>query len=126
MHNETTYGNGLFSVVKATITALAISLLAAVLFAVVLRSVNIPDSAIYPVNQVLKSISLTAGVLGFIRGEKGWLKGGGTGLLFTTLSYLAFSAIGGNFSLSWLIVAELFAAFLVGAVGGSLAVNMKK
>jgi putative membrane protein (TIGR04086 family) len=126
MRNETVYGNGLFSVIKATATALALSLLLAVLFAVVLRSATVPSGVIYPVNQILKNIALATGVLSFVRGEKGWLKGGGTGLLFTALSYLAFSAIGGNFSLSWLIAVEILTAFLVGAIGGSLAVNMKK
>ena len=126
MQNETVYGDGFFSIIKGTALALAISLLEAVLFAVVLRSASIPDGWIYPINQVLKSVALATGVLTFMRGEKGWLKGGGTGLLFTALSYLAFSSIGGDFSMSWLIVAELVTAFLVGAIGGSVAVNLKK
>ena len=126
MRNETVYGNGLFAVVKATATALGLSLLFAVLFAVVLQSTVLPDKVIYPVNQLLKNIALVVGVLTFVRGEKGWLKGGGTGLLFTALSYLAFSAIGGDFSVSWLILLELATAFLIGGIGGSLAVNLKK
>ena len=124
--NETTYGNGVFTIVKAVLLSLAVSLLAAVVFAVILQAAPMAQRTIYTVNQVLKAVALAVGVLAFIRGEKGWLKGGVSGLLFTGLSYLAFSAIGGDFSLSWLIFAELAITFLVGAICGSLAVNMKK
>ena len=124
--NETTYGNGVFTIVKAVLLALAVSLLAAVVFAVILQAAPMAQGTIYTINQVLKAVALAVGVFAFIRGEKGWLKGGVSGLLFTGLSYLAFSAIGGDFSLSWLIFAELAITFLVGAICGSLAVNMKK
>ena len=124
--NGTTYGNGVFTIVKAVLLSLAVSLLAAVVFAVILQAAPMAQGTIYTINQVLKAVALAVGVFAFIRGEKGWLKGGVSGLLFTGLSYLAFSAIGGDFSLSWLIFAELAITFLVGAICGSLAVNMKK
>ena len=126
MSNETSYGNGFFSIVKATGFALAFSLLSAVIFAVILQTTSLGERVIYPVNQTLKGCSLAVGALVCVRGEKGWLKGGGAGLLFTGLSYLAFSALGGDFSLSWLIFAELALAFVVGGIGGTLAVNLKK
>ena len=126
MRNERAYGNGFFTVIKATLLALAVSLLTAVVFAVILRAAPIARRTIYTVNQVLKGISILIGVSVFVRGEKGWLKGGGTGSLFTALSYLAFSAIGGDFSFTWLIFVELLTAFLIGAIGGVLAVNIRK
>lgn len=125
MRNETSYGNGMFSVIKAVLLSLAISLLSAIVFAVILRSTSLSEKAIYPVNQTVKALSIAIGALVFVRGEKGWLKGGGVGLLFTALSYLAFSALGGDFSLSWLIFAELAIALVVGAVSGIVAVNLK-
>ena len=126
MQNERTYQNGLFDVIKGVALALAFSFLAAIVFAAILRAVNIPDSVIYPVTQTIKGIAIVLGALVCTRGEKGWLKGGGVGLLFTALSYLAFSAIGGDFSLSWLIFVEIFIAFTLGALAGSLAVNLKR
>ncbi len=126
MRNETAYGNGFFTMVKATLLALAVSLLSAVVFAVIIRAAPCGAGTIYTVNQAIKALSLTLGVLVFVRGEKGWLKGGCVGLLFTALSYLAFSALGGDFSLSWLILLELVTAFFIGAIAGSLAVNLKK
>ena len=126
MQNNRVYGDGIFTVVKAAGLALALSLLGAVIFAVLLRVCNFKDGVIYPVNQTIKGLAIAVGSLVCIRGEKGWLKGGGAGLLFAGLSYLAFSALGGDFTLSWLIFAELALAFLVGGIGGTLAVNLKK
>ena len=126
MKNETSYGNGFFTVIKGAALALGVSLLSVVVFACVLRICNLSDKIVYPVNQCIKGIAVVIGALAFVRGEKGWLKGGAIGLIFTALSYLAFSSLGGDFSLSWLIVLELAIATITGALGGILAVNMKK
>ena len=126
MSNETSYGNGFFSIVKATGFALAFSLLSAVIFAVILQTTSLSERVIYPINQTIKGISIALGVLFLVRGEKGWLKGGVVGLLFTALAYLALSAIGGDFSLGWLILLEVLIAALVGAISGSLAVNLRR
>ena len=126
MRNETMNGDGVFPIVKAVLLSLAVSLLASVVFAVILRAASWGEGVIYPVNQIVKVISIALGALVFVRGEKGWLKGGAVGLLFTALSYLAFSALGGDFSLSWLIFVEVGVAFLAGALSGILAVNLKK
>lgn len=126
MREESTYENGIFTVVKGMLCALAISLLATVIFANILRGVPIPDKVIYPINQIIKGVSVALGTIFFVRGEKGWLKGGGVGLLFTALSYLAFSALGGDFSLSWLIILEVIIAALTGAIGGAIGVNLRQ
>ena len=115
-----------FPIVKAVLLALGVSLLLAVTFAVVLRATSWGENIVYPVNQVIKVIAVMVGTLVFVRGEKWWLQGGIVGLLFTALSYLAFSSIGGDFSLSWLILLELGVAFLAGSLSGILAVNLRK
>ena len=120
------YGDSFFTIIKAAGLALALSLLGAVIFAVVLRISDGADKMIYPITQTIKGVALVVGVLACVRGEKGWLKGGGAGLMFTALSYLAFSALGGDFSLSWVILIEVIGTFLAGAIGGALAVNLKK
>ena len=126
MQNETTVGNGLFQILKGALLALAFSFLMTVIFANVLRFTPLPDKVIYPVNQTVKVLSIAVGTLVFIRGEKGFLKGIAVAPIFTALSYLAFSAIGGDFSLSWLIFAELFIAILSGIICGAVAVNLRR
>ena len=125
MRNENSFNEG-FSIVKGVACALIISLLGAIIFAVILRACALSDKVIYPITQTIKWVALSVGVLLFTRGEKGWLKGGIVGLLFTAVSYLAFSAIGNQFSLSWLILAELVFALFIGALSGIIAVNVKR
>ena len=86
MQNETTTGNHFFQIVKGVALALCFSLLAAVVFANVLRATTVPDKAVYPVNQTIKIVAVSIGTLVFVRGEKGFIKGGAIGLLFTALS----------------------------------------
>ncbi len=126
MQEENAYGNGIFTTVKGLLCALAAALLLTVIFASILQVSPLPDSVIYPVNQVIKGVSIALGTVLFVRGDKGWLKGGAVGLLFTALSYLAFSALGGDFSLSWLILLELVIALLTGAIGGAVGVNLRE
>ena len=126
MQREGSVGESLFQIIKGTGLALVLSLLTALLFAVLLRCTYIPDSLIYPVNQTLKAICIIVGALVCVRGEKGFIKGGAIALLFTALSYLAFSAIGGDFSLSWMIVVEVFLALMTGVLSGSIAVNLRR
>ena len=125
MRNENSFNEG-FSIVKGVAFAMAVSLLAAIVLAVLLRGGFLSNVIIYPINQAVKSVALALGVLLFIRGEKGLLKGVAVGLLFTAVSYLAFSAIGNDFSLSWLILAELALAVIIGGISGILAVNMTR
>lgn len=123
---STTNTNLFISIFKSAGLSVAVSFLFAVIFASVLRVTALPDSVIYPVNQTLKVISIAAGVLAFVRGEKGWLQGMAVGALFTALSYLLFAAIGNDFSLSYLIFAELFVGLASGGLCGMIAVNLRR
>ncbi|MBQ7912580.1 MAG: TIGR04086 family membrane protein [Clostridia bacterium] len=125
MQNENSLG-GVFSIVKAAVLALAVSFLSTVVLAAILRITTMPHKAIYPITQTLKVIFVLLASLLFIRGEKGWLKGGAVGLIFTALSYLTFSAVGGDFSLSWLVLVEVGLALFAGALGGVIGVNLRR
>lgn len=125
MQNERV-GNGFFQVIKGVAFALGFSFLAAVVLASILRYTQIPDKVVYPINQTIKVVAVLLGALTFVRGEKGFMKGFGIGSLYTALSYLTFSAIGGDFSLSWLIFVELFLGLFAGVVGGAIAVNVRR
>ena len=125
MRNDHVFEDG-FSIVKGMALSVAVALLGAIIFAVILRVCALPDKIIYPVNQTIKAVSVILGVLAFVSGEKGWMKGGATGLLFTAVSYLVFSAIGGDFSVTWLILTELAVGGFVGMISGIIAVNIKR
>jgi len=115
-----------FEIAKAALVSLLLSLVCAFAFAILLRACNLSDKVVLPVNQVLKTLCLFFGVLLCIRGEKGLLKGALTGLFYAMLSYLTFSSLGGDFSLSWLIVVEVLFCMLAGSLSGIFAVNVKR
>ena len=125
MRNERLYGD-VFAVIKGVLTSLAISVLFAIFFAVVLRVSPVPDKAVYPVNQTVKVLAAFLGALLFVRGEKGWKKGLWIGTLFFALSYVTFSTVGGTFSLSPLMLAELVFTLLGGVLGGVVGVNLRR
>ena len=125
MRNNDSYGSGYFSMIKGVGFALLLSLLLSVIFANVLIAAPMGDKAIYFVNQIVKMLSVAIGTFAFVRGEKGWLKGGGIGLLFTAFSYLTFSALGGDFSLSPLLIGEILLALLTGVICGICAVHRR-
>ncbi len=122
MQNERT-NNDFFQVAKGVGVALAFSLIAVIIFASVLRFTTIPSNAVYPVNQTIKIIAVCIGSLLFIRGEKGLIKGLLLAGVYTMLSYLTFSSLGGDFSLAWTIFVELALSLLAGGICGVIAVN---
>ena len=126
MGREFGHGNGLFQIIKGVGFALACSLVATFILAVVLRVCVLPDRVIYPINQTIKALAVAIGTLCFVREEKGIWKGLGIGLLFSALSYLTFSALGGDFTMSAWIIAELALSAFIGIVCGIIAVNLKK
>ena len=125
MENERT-GNVFFQILKGVGTALAISFLGVIILASVLLYAPMQTTTVYIVNQCIKILALAVGVLIFVRGEKGFLQGMAIAALFTALSFLAFSAVGGDFSLSWLILVDILLGLIVGAFGGIAAVNLKR
>ena len=108
-------GGAPFQIIKSVGIALVFSLF-----------FSVSDKVIYPVNQAVKVLAVFVGCLAGVRGEKGWIKGVGVGLLFTALSYLAFSCVGGDFSLSWLILAETAIGAVAGALSGAISVNLRR
>jgi putative membrane protein (TIGR04086 family) len=119
-------GDTAFQIIKSVGISLVFSLFLSVAIACALRFFSVSEKVIYPINQGVKVLAVFVGCLAGVRGEKGLIKGVVAGLLFTALSYLTFSALGGDFSLSWWIVIELFLSLLSGAVGGAVAVNIRR
>ncbi len=112
--------------VKAAVFATLIGLLFSLLFAVVCYFFPLPPKWLLIVTQTLKAVSLLLGCLLCLSKEGGWWKGLLTGALFTALSFLTFSAVGGDFSLSWLLLLDVLLGLIVGAFGGIAAVNLKR
>lgn len=124
MQNESV-GKEWFQIIRGVALALGLALLGVIILAAVLPATPLENKAMYPLNQTVKLVAVFIGALATVREEKGLLKGAIIGVLFTALSYLTFSAIGGDFSLSWLIVCELLLCVASGAIAGAIGVNKR-
>ena len=123
MENESVAN--ILQIVKATLLGIACSLFLTVVFAIVLTIGNFSDKLILPVNTCLKAVSIFVGCALGVRGEKGWIKGLIVGLLFVCLSGLLYSLIGGDFSVSWLVLIEVLFGAVAGTLSGIFAVNIR-
>lgn len=115
--------NVFLTVLKGTLIALSISIIGVLIFAFVLRFVSIPDSAISPVNQVIKGVSILVGTIFALRKNKemGLIKGLLIGLFYIVLAFLTFSLLDGNFNLSATILNDLLFGSIVGMIAGIIS-----
>lgn len=116
------------SVLKGALFALSFSLIAILIFAFLLRFIAIPDSAIKPVNQVIKILSVFFGVFMGLKKSKemGLISGLVIGLLYTIIAFVAFSILDGGFSFSISLINDLLFGSITGAICGIIAVNFRK
>ena len=116
------------SIIKGTMVALCISLLLVLVFAFLLKFTNIPDSAINPVNQVIKGASILAGVFIGLKKSKelGLVSGLLIGFIYTILAFLVFSILSGHFVFDTTLLTDIVFGAVIGAICGIISVNIKK
>ena len=120
--------NILFDVIKGALTAVSITLILILLFAVIVRFLNISDGWIFPINQVIKVISIIFGVLVMLKSnrEKGFLKGMFLGATYFILSFFVFSILQGNFAFAMKNLYDFILTTLMGGLIGIILVNIRK
>ena len=115
----------LVQVAKASVVGTLISLVFVFIFASVALYFPMGSTAQTLVAQTLKALSLLVGSFLSIRGEGGWKKGAIAGLLFTMLTYVSFSSIGG-FAWSWKLLLDFMLCEAVGIFSGIASVNLRR
>lgn len=114
--------------IKGTLIALCISLVLILVFAFLLKFTNIPDTAIAPINQVIKGVSIFLGVFIGMKKSKelGLVCGLLIGLSYTLLAFLVFSILSGSFILDITLLTDIIFGAVIGAICGIICVNIKK
>lgn len=117
-----------FVLLKGTLISLAVSLVGILIFAFFIKYVAVPTSAIRPVNQVIKGISLLVGTLIALKktDKMGLVTGLLIGLFYTVLAFVVFSILDGHFEFSKTLVNDLLFGGIIGAICGIIAVNLRK
>lgn len=117
----------ILDILKSLLLTVAFSLVFVLIFAVVIKFVDLGDEIIMPVNEVLKSLSVLFGMLLGIKSPcKGALKGGLVGALFCVVSYLLFGIINADFSVDLMQLIDSAIMIVMGVVSGIIAVNVKE
>lgn len=117
-----------FVLLKGTLISLAVSLVGILIFAFFIKYVAVPTSAIRPVNQVIKGISLFVGTFVALKktDKMGLVTGLLIGLFYTVLAFVVFSILDGHFEFSKTLVNDLLFGGIIGAICGIIAVNLRK
>ena len=115
-------------IAKGTLLALCTSLVLVLVFAFLLKFTNISDSAIAPVNQVIKGVSIFLGVFIGLRKckELGLVSGFLIGFIYTLVAFLLFSILSGSFTFDLSLLTDAVFGAVIGAICGIISVNIKK
>ena len=113
-------------IVRASLIAVIISLLAVLILGIIMKFVDISDAILLPVNQVIKVISVLLGcIIGIKCKTRGALKGLSVGAIYTLASILLFWIVNGNLGGNFGVV-DAVSGLITGAVSGIIAVNTGK
>jgi len=125
---DTKGNNKILLVAKAVFWAVSLSLLGVLIFAVVIKYTDISESAIQPINQVIKVLSILAGC--FVVGKKiesnGWLWGIIIGVLYTITAFVIFSILDGSFHFGVNLLNDILFGGILGLIAGVLCIAMRK
>ena len=117
----------LSNVLKGSLVSVSVSLVLILIFALLIKFLNIPDGAIQPVNQAIKIISILFGVIAALKNfpQKGLLTGALIGLIYTILAFMFFSLLSGQLIINASLFIDVVFALLMGAMCGIFFVNRK-
>ena len=110
------------SIVKASLVGLVISILMVLLFAFVLKFVDLNSSTITTVDQIIKVISIFIAVflLSKSTSDKVLIKGIIVGALYSVIAFVVFSILNGGVVFSVAILTDVGFSSLVGGVSAIL------
>lgn len=118
----------LASILSGVIVAVAVTLVLILVFALLIRFFNINDNFIFPVNQIIKVLSLFVGTITAIKksGQKGFILGILLGIFYYIFSYLVFSLLQGAFTFDIKNIYDFILTTLMGGLIGIIVINFIK
>ena len=116
-----------FDIIRGVLIALIVSMLGVLILELIVKLTSIGNEVILPINQVLKILSLLLGcVFGIKEKEKGALKGGMIGLIYSLLAIFVFLILNKTLSGSSINYIDLVSGLTAGILSGIIAVNFKR
>ena len=112
-------GQMVVSILKGLLCAVALTLLLMVGVAALALGVRISDGMLTALNQLMKLFSIILGVTVAVGrgGQRGFVTGMTVAMLYMTIGYACYAALGGNA----FVVTQMLGEILIGAALGALA-----
>lgn len=113
-------------ILKGSITAIILSLILLLIFAVILTCTNIQENVMAPVVIVITAISILVGSsISTLKIKKnGFLNGAFVGIIYIVTIYVISSLISSDFSLNINSIIMIISAVVAGMFGGIIGVNL--
>lgn len=120
--------NKYLKILSGVAVSVSVTLILILLFALFIRFVGIDDKFIFPINQVIKVISLFIGAFTCLKGnkEKGLIKGIILGFAYYLISYILFAILQGGISFGWTNFYDLTLTTLMSGIVGLIVVHIGK
>ena len=118
----------IIATVKASLVGVVTSILLVLLFAFILKFVDLNSGAITTIDQIIKIISILLAVLvlGKSSSDKLLLKGLIVGAIYSVITFIVFSILNGGVNLSIAIFTDIAFSALVGGVSAILVNLIRK
>ena len=120
--------NSILCVVKGVLLAVCLTVVLVLILAVIYKFVDLSDSTIKIINQIIKIVSIGFGVFICLKKDrnKGMLKGSIIGSVYMLVSYIVFSLLVSSFNLSITLLYDIIFGALLGLIFGVIFVNFRK
>ena len=125
---ETKNHSTLLAVTKGIFWAISLSLLCVLIFAFVIKYTSISETAIQPINQVIKGLSILLACFIISKGIKsnGWFWVLIIGSFYTIVSFAIFSILDGEFNFTINLLNDILFGGIMGAIAGILTISLRK
>jgi len=124
--SQTSMGS-IVAIARGVVTAVAVTVLGVVVFALLIRWMNLTDTVISVFNQALKLASIFVGARACVGqgGTNGIFKGATVGLLYMMLGIVAYAFLSGLSLVPAAYLADLGMGVAAGGLCGMIMANMK-
>lgn len=118
---------GFMSIIKSVLIGIVTTLIGVVIFAVVLKFVDVPSNMVNYINDVIKCVSIFVVVmlLKKVDSQNLLLRAVAAGCLYAILSFVIFSILNGGFDFNLSILFDLLFALIVSVVA-AIMVNLTR
>ncbi len=121
------FSKNVIRIIKGSITAIILTLILLLIFALLLTYTKLQENLINPVIIVISGVSILIGssISTLKINKNGLLNGSLVGLIYIITIYLISSIILANFKINLYSTIMIFVSIIMGMIGGIIGVNLK-